>query len=125
MSRPPIIANVLVSGPETRQVEYGSEFIVHDDDFSAPEKMATEIAASGRMCVILWYRPEDGQVAYWGPKGASLSPVYFGESCRTGRKPLADGEGSVTTSIRLTPNQREKLSSLGGGKWVRLQIDSA
>jgi len=43
-----------------------------------------------------------------------------------GRKPLAPGEaGGFPVSIRMTRAQRSKLAALGGGKWVREQIDAA
>lgn len=42
-----------------------------------------------------------------------------------GRKPVKQGEETVTVSLRMTPTQREKLTALGGAKWVRDQIDAA
>jgi len=42
-----------------------------------------------------------------------------------GRKPVKQGEETVTVSLRMTPDQRIKLSRLGGAKWVRNQINSA
>lgn len=42
-----------------------------------------------------------------------------------GRKPLANGEETVTVSLRVTVAQREKLDRLGGAKWVRDRIDRA
>jgi len=41
-----------------------------------------------------------------------------------GRKPLGRSE-TVSFSIRMTAEQREKLDGLGGSKWVRLKIDEA
>lgn len=40
-----------------------------------------------------------------------------------GRKPIAQGEDTVTVSIRLTTSQRAKLADLGGAAWVRQQIE--
>lgn len=42
-----------------------------------------------------------------------------------GRKPVKQGEQTVTVSLRLTPEQRQKLTRLGGAKWVRQRIDKA
>ena len=42
-----------------------------------------------------------------------------------GRKPIKEGEDSVTLSIRVTTTQRFKLAALGGAAWVRRQIDRA
>ena len=42
-----------------------------------------------------------------------------------GRKPIKDGQDTVTVSLRLTVGQREKLTILGGAKWVRQRIDKA
>ena len=42
-----------------------------------------------------------------------------------GRKPIKEGEETVTVSLRMTEGQREKLKRLGGGPWVRDRIDKA
>lgn len=42
-----------------------------------------------------------------------------------GRKPVAEGEPTITVSLRMTANQRDKLARLGGAKWVRQRIDKA
>ena len=42
-----------------------------------------------------------------------------------GRKPVKQGEETVTVSLRMTPEQRAKLSRLGGAEWVRTKIDKA
>jgi len=42
-----------------------------------------------------------------------------------GRKPLKDGQETVTLSVRLTVAQREKLERLGGAVWLRDRIDKA
>ncbi len=42
-----------------------------------------------------------------------------------GRKPVKQGEETVTISLRLTTGQREKLARLGGAEWVRQKIDRA
>lgn len=40
-----------------------------------------------------------------------------------GRKPITQGEETVTVSIRITTSQRAKLADLGGAAWVRQQIE--
>jgi len=42
-----------------------------------------------------------------------------------GRKPIKEGEQTVTLSIRLTASQRAKLDALGGAQWIRDRIDKA
>ena len=42
-----------------------------------------------------------------------------------GRKPVKQGEETVTVSLRMTAAQRDKLTRLGGAEWVRLRIDKA
>ena len=42
-----------------------------------------------------------------------------------GRKPVAEGQPTVTVSLRMTEGQRDKLQRLGGAKWVRQRIDKA
>ena len=42
-----------------------------------------------------------------------------------GRKPIKEGQDTVTVSLRLTAGQRDKLVLLGGAEWVRQRIDKA
>ena len=42
-----------------------------------------------------------------------------------GRKSVAEGQSTVTVSLRMTEGQRDKLQRLGGAKWVRQRIDKA
>ena len=42
-----------------------------------------------------------------------------------GRKPIKEGQDTVTVSLRLTTAQRAKLEALGGAAWVRERIDKA
>jgi len=42
-----------------------------------------------------------------------------------GRKPIKEGQDTVTVSLRLTTAQRAKLEALGGAAWVRDRIDRA
>lgn len=42
-----------------------------------------------------------------------------------GRKRVAEGQQTVTVSLRMTEAQRNKLALLGGAEWVRQRIDKA
>ena len=42
-----------------------------------------------------------------------------------GRKPIKQGEDTVTVSLRMTAPQRAKLKRLGGGEWFRQQVEAA
>ena len=42
-----------------------------------------------------------------------------------GRKPIKEGQETVTVSIRLTVPQRAKLERLGGAAWLRDRVDKA
>ena len=42
-----------------------------------------------------------------------------------GRKPIKEGQDTVTVSLRMTEPQRDKLALLGGAEWVRQRIDKA
>jgi hypothetical protein len=42
-----------------------------------------------------------------------------------GRKPIKEGQETVTVSIRLTTPQRAKLERLGGAAWLRDRIEKA
>lgn len=44
---------------------------------------------------------------------------------KPGRPPLEQGLDTIPVTIRMTPPQKEKLSQLGGSKWVRDRIDKA
>ena len=48
-----------------------------------------------------------------------------GANRNQGRKPVKQGEETVTVSLRMTIAQRAKLANLGGAQWVRKQIDAA
>ncbi len=39
-----------------------------------------------------------------------------------GRKPVKQGEETVTISLRMTTAQREKLARLGGAEWVQSNL---
>lgn len=40
-----------------------------------------------------------------------------------GRKPVKEGEKTISTTLRMTKRQRDKLSRLGGAERVRDRID--
>ena len=40
-----------------------------------------------------------------------------------GRKPIKPGELMVVVPLRMTPEQKAKLTTLGGVKWVRAKLD--
>ena len=40
-----------------------------------------------------------------------------------GRKPIKPGEIMVVAPLRMTPEQKAKLTTLGGAKWVRAKLD--
>lgn len=42
-----------------------------------------------------------------------------------GRKPLVEGTVALPVTIKLTPQQKDKLQRLGGAPWVRARIDKA
>lgn len=44
---------------------------------------------------------------------------------KRGQKPIKAGEDSVTVSLRMAVEQKEKLHRLGGAKWVRARIERA
>ena len=48
------------------------DFTVVCDDFSQVILEAKRLASSGTRCCIMWQRIEDGQIAYYGPRGCSL-----------------------------------------------------
>lgn len=44
---------------------------------------------------------------------------------KAGQRPIKQGTESVIVTMRMTPEQREKLQRLGGAAWVRKRIDRA
>lgn len=53
------------------------------------------------------------------------SPQRGGPGRGQGRKPVKQGEETITLSLRMTEAQRDKLTRLGGAAWVRQRIDKA
>ena len=58
-------------------------------------------------------------------KAAGTTTKHGGPGRGQGRKPVKQGEETVTLSLRMTPEQRAKLARLGGAEWVRGKIDRA
>ena len=58
-------------------------------------------------------------------KAAGTTTKHGGPGRGQGRKPVKQGEETVTLSLRMTPEQRAKLARLGGAEWVRQKIDRA
>lgn len=52
-------------------------------------------------------------------------PTHGGAGRGQGRKPLKSGTETVPVTIKMTDEQRQKLSRLGGAQWVRARIDKA
>lgn len=42
-----------------------------------------------------------------------------------GRKPKPEGEAMLPVTLKMLPQQKEKLARLGGATWVRKKIDDA
>lgn len=51
--------------------------IASDSDFGPLEARARTLSAPGVRCCIVWSRDTDGQVAYWGPQGATSEPFWY------------------------------------------------
>lgn len=110
----------------------GADYRIIDDEFQEVEDAAKAFAAEGTTCCIQWHRESDGETAYYGPRGCQIKPHWFsqisgrgGAGRGQGRKPVAEGQVTVTASIRMTEAQRRKLDDLGGAPWVRGQVDAA
>lgn len=58
------------------------------------------------------------------PDTTSMRNQRGGSGRGQGRKPISEGQETVTVSIRLTAGQRQKLDMLGGAAWVRKWIDA-
>jgi hypothetical protein len=56
--------------------------VATDAEFEPLEAQAAELAAAGKKCCIRWIRESDGQVAYWGPAGATLKPHWYAKAGR-------------------------------------------
>lgn len=71
-----ITANIITDLDLENSELIGEEDYLIDDD-SEFNKLEQVAIASKKVCCIQWYRSTDGQVAYWGPKGARLKPFWY------------------------------------------------
>lgn len=63
-------------------------------------------------------------LSFWS--GTNVAESKRGGAGRgQGRKPIKDGQDTITVSLRMTEAQRDKLALLGGAEWVRQRIDKA
>ena len=86
------------------------DFRVVDDDFRLTVKEAKRLAKSGTPCCIMWQRTEDGQVAYYGPRGCSLQPHWYGTIGRP--REITDGR---RVNVWLDQASVDLAESLGDG----------
>lgn len=84
--------------------------VADDAEFSALETQATDIAAAGTKCCIRWSRDSDGQVAYWGPKGATLQPYWYSKPGRP-----EEMKGGKRRNVYLDDASWAKAVELGKG----------
>ena len=54
-----------------------AEILDDDSGFYAIEAKSMNYAIKGHTCCIRWSRDSDGQIAYWGPKGAISCPHWY------------------------------------------------
>ena len=81
-----------------------------DAEFLALEYQAQELAAAGTKCCIRWRRDSDGQVAYWGPAGASLKPHWYAKPGRP-----SEMEGGKAVKVYLDDESVAIAARLGSG----------
>lgn len=81
-----------------------------DAEFEALEAQAAVLAAGGTKCCIRWSRDSDGQVAYWGPRGATLQPHWY---ARPGRP--EEMQGGKRRNVYLDDASWAKAVEIGNG----------
>jgi hypothetical protein len=84
--------------------------IVSDDDFEVVEEAAKDKAAGGVKCCIRWQRSEDGQAAYWGPRGACFSPHWYSKPGRP-----EEMQGGKRRNVYIDDASWAKAVELGNG----------
>ena len=84
--------------------------VSEDAEFAALETQAAELAAAGTKCCIQWSRDSDGQVAYWGPKGATFRPHWY---IKPGRP--EEMQGGKRRNVYLDDASWAKAVELGKG----------
>lgn len=107
---------------DERPIDYPREWVIDsDDDFDDVVVAAQEIAANGTKCAIQWTRDSDGQVAYWGPSGATFKPHWF---ARMGRPELPPEDRTKPRTIWMTDAEWAKVQAAPKG-WVRGLVQRA
>ena len=81
-----------------------------DAEFEALEAQAAELAAAGTKCCIRWARESDGQVAYWGPAGATLKPHWYAKPGRP-----EEMQGGKRRNVYIDDASWAKAVSVGTG----------
>lgn len=84
--------------------------IATDAEFSGIVEQATEFAAAGTKCCIRWSRDSDGQVAYWGPSGATIKPHWYAKPGRP-----EEMQGGKRRNVYLDDASWTKAAKLGNG----------
>jgi hypothetical protein len=90
--------------------EISKSFEIDSDDFSEVEGFAASEAAKGTKCCIQWSRESDGQLAYWGPRGACLKPHWYSKQGRP-----EEMQGGKRRNVYLDDASWDKAVSLGNG----------
>lgn len=88
----------------------GGKDIGTDAEFCDLETQARQLAAAGTKCCIRWSRDSDGQVAYWGPAGATLKPYWY---VKPGRPEQM--QGGKRRNVYLDDASWDKARDLGTG----------
>jgi hypothetical protein len=84
--------------------------VADDAEFEALEQQAAELAAAGTKCCIRWSRDSDGQVAYWGPKGATIKPHWYSKPGRP-----EEMQGGKRRNVYLDDASWDTAVKLGNG----------
>jgi len=84
--------------------------ILSDVDFGVAEKLAIDSASNGVRCCIQWRRSNDTQMAYWGPRGASITPHWYAKPGR----PAQLGQGR-RLNVYLDANTIGAAQLIGAG----------
>ena len=100
---------VTIYNTEFEPLTDGAE-VETDAEFSGLEAQAQELAAAGTKCCIRWSRDSDGQVAYWGPAGATLKPHWY---VKPGRP--EEMQGGKRRNVYLDDASWAKAVELGNG----------
>lgn len=86
------------------------DFLIIGDDFDEAEEFAAAKAAEGVKCCIRWHRDDDGQVAYWGPRGACFKPHWYSKPGRP-----EEMQGGKRRNVYIDDASWAKAVELGNG----------